>query len=280
MKWNQLQLVVFLCCIIFSCMTLPGGEKIQDGDTVAFAGDYFYFVDSVQSRAGYPRLVMEGCKAIGISADFLKPVLNRHSPSALNQSYDKIKINGKVPRWLILSSGSYDAWAKDHGQYPDAVKSLLAKAKADQTTVILLTARPVRGDHTKEFNQKIASFADGEQVRLVDVYSLLKEELTRRGFPKIKTASFTVSGYALTPTANRQIATEILRQMGCSKDQLAQAQTVWNKIPDLADVNPELSVDFATYERLLKAASKRKESLDKTLNSALRLGIEKRLNEH
>ena len=243
----------------------PDDEKGE----VAIIGDYHYFCEK-SNKSGLLRLVRA---AIGVTGKDLR-VFNeqneRGGTAGLNAYWDT-KLAGRKIRYLVVFTGSYDAWANNRAEFPEMMKTLADKAVKAGAKVVFLTTRPTRSDVAKPFNEALRQMDNGDTVRVVDHSAIIAAELERRA--SNKNASCTSSGYPLNANVNFLTASAVLPCLGFTPEETAKAVASWKAMPDFATLAAETSVSFAEYDQLLQIAKKEGVPLSVIVDRALSRGV-------
>ena len=226
----------------------PDGQKSE----IAVIGDYFHFVDQ-QSRSGLVNFIRRAISATGKDlAVFAEPQF-RGGTSTLNAYWDKTLAKRKIA-YLVVTTGSYDAWNKDREQFPVLMKQLAEKAAKAGAKVVFLTTRPVRSNVSDSFNAALQAMADGKSVFVLDQLAIDRAELKRRAANKA--ASICSAGYPLNANVNFLLGKALLPLIGFEEKEVVKVVAAIEALPDFADIDAVTSVSFAEYDKLLDLARK------------------------
>ena len=249
----------------FAAPCKPDGQKPE----IAVIGDYFHYVDQ-QSRSGLVNFIRRAIDATGKDlAVFAEPQF-RGGTTALNGYWDKTLANRKIA-YLVVTTGSYDAWNNDREKFPALMKQLAEKATKAGTKVVFLTTRPVRSNVSDPFNAALQAMADGKSVFVLDQLAIDRAELKRRAANK--EASICSAGYPLNPQVNFLLGKALLPLLGFGEKEIEKVVARIEALPDFADTDAVASVSFAEYDRLLDLARKENVPLSEICQKALVRGV-------
>ena len=245
----------------------PDGVKPE----VAVVGDYFHFVDQ-QSRSGLVNVIRRAIAAAGKNLAVFQERQVRGSTASLNGYWDEKLAGRKQLKYLVVTTGSYDAWDNGRAQHAARMKTLAEKAVRAGVKVVFLTTRPTRSNISDDYNKALAALADGTNVFVVDQLAIIRGELARRAANK--NASYCSAGYPLNANVNLLLGQSILPHLGFDQKEVALSVAKLEAQPDFADLEASTSVSFAEYDRLLNLAKKLNLPLSDLVTRALASGAQ------
>jgi lysophospholipase L1-like esterase len=274
--------------IYFSMFFIAQADSIgpQAGQTVAFLGDSITQFGYNSNPAGYVHLVenaleQEGRKIVvipaGVSGNTSKDMLARLDKDVLS----------KKPDWMTLSCGVNDVWHGGGGvaleDYKKNITSIVDQAPAAGIKVIILTSTMIMEDQSNPFNQKLIAYNDflrslaTERHLLLadlnaDMQTALAEQHTE--VPKMKGTLLTVDGVHMNALGNQMMAAGVLKAMGVTDDQLAQARTSWMAMADVVEINGKTSLSEGDYLKLRARANSQGCTVDELVQDAFKKNLE------
>jgi lysophospholipase L1-like esterase len=244
--------------------------------TMAFLGDSIT-EQGAGSAGGYVRLVVGGLEANGAK---ITPVFAGISGNKSNEMLARLDrdVLSKKPDWMTLSCGVNDVGQLANGipldQYQKNITSIVEKAQAAGTRVMILTATVIQEDPNNAENQTLAGYNAFLKTLAAEKKCLLAD-LNTDMWQAIKAAKnpngrlLTGDGVHMNIEGNRLMARGVLKAFGLNDAQLQKAAEVTSKVPNAASVAAYLSLTLGEYDLLQEAAQKQNTSVNSFLTGKL-----------
>jgi lysophospholipase L1-like esterase len=229
---------------------------VKSGETIAFMGDSI--TQAGNKKGGYVSLVMIALKSQGLEV--------QHIPAGKsgNKSTDMLArleadVISKKPQWMTLSCGVNDVWhfklvlgdRKFEGvgidDYKKNISAIIEKCQAANIKVVVLTSTMIGEDASKELNQMMIPYNDflrkiakEKGCLLADLNADMQIQLKTipdvPGKPNTFGSYFyggdvqnklTSDGCHMNAEGNKMMARGVLRAIGMTAAQLAEAEKAW-----------------------------------------------------
>lgn len=191
---------------------------------------------------------------------------------SLNAAWDA-QIAARKPKYLVVATYVFEIFSVKVDDAVAEVKTLVEKASAAGTKVILVTTRPTKNpDAEKKFNSALRALADGKRVFVLDQREILNDVVARRSANPY--ASFASVGFELNPSANLTLGRTLLPMLGFTSDEIEKTYAKVNTLPDFADIWANTCLTFGEYDALLKLANRRGLAFPALVDLSLRRGAD------
>ncbi len=275
-----------MATLLLGCVALManGEVAIKSGEKVSFLGDSITYLGA-GSPVGYCRLVESALAGQGLENDMVFAGISGHKS---NQMLARLEsdILSNNPNWMFLSCGVNDVWhGKDGVTLPDYRKNItdiIDQAQAKGVKVVILSSTMIHENAENDFNRKLddynkflAEIAQAKGCLFADLNAPMKSYIAnakQRG--QQAGTLLTVDGVHMNPTGNVMMATEILKTIGFSDEQLATAQAQWESNPEAWVVNGRAGLTISEFEKLNTLASKNGITVQAQSNILLKKSID------
>jgi lysophospholipase L1-like esterase len=284
---------------IFPCLALPvlfllcgpaGRARADDltpGPKIAFFGDntmqleaqkplgFIHLVDLAYRQQGQAITLF----ALGAAGNTSRDLLGRLGRDVL----------GKKPDWMILSCGPSDVsrGAKNIplDQYEAAVTAMADQAAAAGVKVLLVTPLVFGEDPAHPPNPTLApytdflrSFAQQRNLPLADVNADMQAAITRdRNQTHLTSHFLTLNDTDLNSVGDELVAAALLKGLGFTPAQIAQARDLWLDLPGGMDLTLHPPLSVRQYLLLQALAAEQGRSVADLINEALIENLQKQL---
>jgi lysophospholipase L1-like esterase len=242
--WTQFRIgAVLLSVGLFSACTWlkkevgpqppAAGFMLKSGDTIVFLGDSI--TQGASGPQGYVTLFNLFCSENGYEVKSINAGISGHKSNDMLKRLQKDVLN-RHPAWVSVSCGVNDVWHGVKGvplaDYKKNMTEIVDRCTAAGAKVLLLTATPIMEDINGPFNQKAVAYNDflrqlakKKRVVLCDLNKAFTEAYRAK---KSKENLLTTDGVHMKPSGYRLWATETLKALGASPDEIGKAEKRWN----------------------------------------------------
>lgn len=249
-------LINLFAALAFAASTAHAEIAVKSGETIAFMGDSI--TEGGNKKGGYVSLVMSALKSQGLEVQHIPAGKSGNKSTDMLARLDENVIS-KKPQWMTLSCGVNDVWhfklvlgnRKLEGvgidDYKKNITAIIEKCQAANIKVMVLTSTMIGEDVSKELNQMMIPYneflrqiAKEKGCLLADLNADMQAQLKTipdvPGKPKTFGAYFyggevqnklTSDGCHMNPEGNKMMARGILRAIGMTAAQLAEAEKAW-----------------------------------------------------
>lgn len=258
--------------------SLPSGPSLPkasaaaecEGGDIAFCGGFNWQQEADFNPSGLGHLVEKALAANGSGRKVVTGTGNGANLVQIDARFEKIVAPAKgskreVSHLVIAPSAPADAEKETA-----ALKSVLAKARAKNIKVVLMTIRAKKGQEPG-FNDVIRGCADGSAVSVVDAIRIFDGELKRRAAnPRAK---ITIHGNGrLNPRVNYLQAKALLPELGFNASAVANADAYWNADPSFGGSSLNGKISFSALDRLREVAKRNDVTVNDVIERCIRLG--------
>lgn len=269
--------IPFLLSLALGAISLKAEETgPQAGQKIAFMGDSITEgIYGDPNGTGYVRLVERAFKQQGKPIVVITAGENGNTSKDMLARLDK-DVLSKKPDWMTLSCGVNDVWHGGDGVPLDCYKKNIA-AIVDQATaagikVILLTPTMIGEDKPDAPANKmldtyvdfIRSFAKERNLPLADESAAMHAAYPEQAAlaPKLKEPLIlTKDGVHPNGLGNEIMAATLLKAMGFTDEQIAQAREMWLDLPESVKVADHVFVSVRQYLKLREIANSQDRSV-------------------
>lgn len=250
------------------------------GDSITWNGvyhpaGYVNLVESALAQAGRKIVVIPA----GVAGDASTDMLARLDRDVLS----------KKPDWMTLSCGVNDVWKKNVPleDYKKNVTAIVDQATAAGTKVIILTSTMIEEDPSSAMNQKLAAYNDflrslatERHLPLADLNADMQAALAEQKaqVPGMKGLLLTYDGVHVNGLGDQVMASGILKAMGLTDAQLAQAKASWMDLPNAMEMTFRLRFSVSDYLKLRALANSENHTVDELLGETLQKELPHLLN--
>jgi lysophospholipase L1-like esterase len=214
-----------------------GFQFKKDGETLVFLGDSI--TEMGKQPEGYVSLFRLFCDANGYKATIINAGIGGHKSNDMLARLEKDVLSHK-PTWVSISCGVNDVWHSfmenhkgvDLPDYQKNMTEIVDRCLQSGARVVLLTATPILEKIDNPENQKLSDYneflrklAKEKKIILCDLnqsfLSLYKKKENDKNL-------LTTDGVHMNPQGNRVMATEILKSLGATERELAEATKQWD----------------------------------------------------
>jgi lysophospholipase L1-like esterase len=285
MKFGKLTLALVL---LLACSSAVQAEiLVKSGEKIAFMGDSI--TQAGAKPGGYCQLVIETLKKNGVEASGIYAGISGHKSNQMLARLEKDVLK-KKPTWMTLSCGVNDVWHGKHGvalePYKKNMTEIVTRCQAAGIKVMILTSTMIRENQSDALNQKLLPYnavlrelAKEKNCLLVDLNADMQEALKKFPPTAKKGKQLTRDGVHMNALGNYMMARGVLKAFGLSDQQLADAQKDWVNIPNTIQVRLHVGMSQAEATKLKAIATKKKTTVAKMLEAALKEKKEALLKE-
>jgi len=271
-----------------SGMADDAGVSVQTGQKIVFLGDsvtafgweyptgYIHLISQALAMQGRQIEVLPA----GGKGDTSKSILARLDADVLN----------KKPDWVILNCGLDDVWYGANSvpldQYKQNISSIIDKITAAGIKIVILTSTMIGEDPNgpnnqtlETYNDFLRSLAKEKKMPIADLYADMVNEVTKIHASNPNSAGnlLTIDGIHMNGLGSEMMASGVLKALGCSDSNLAQAEAAWNELPNAMVLSP-VKLTVHQYEQMQALAGQRGCSVDKLVNDTFTTSMAELLN--
>lgn len=230
--------MLFLYYLFTLFLTPQSVFLLKDGDTIVFLGDSI--TQAGAKPEGYVSLFSLFCGVNGYELKVINAGISGHKSNDMLARLEK-DVLAHRPAWVSISCGVNDVWHGERGvplaDYKRNMTEIVDRCRAVRVQVLLLTATPIHENLNSPENQKLRDYnaflrqlAQEKKLVLCDLFNAF-EELYKK---KLRDQNLlTTDGVHMNPRGNRLMAREILRCLGASRQQIAQAEKRWELVNNM-----------------------------------------------
>ncbi|PHS03317.1 MAG: G-D-S-L family lipolytic protein [Blastopirellula sp.] len=237
-----MKLLCFTVAVLMTCLStfeLNAADKvaITKGQKIAFLGDSITAAGA--RNGGYCDLVMKTLNGRGLELTSQYAGIGGHKSNQMLARLEKDVLDHK-PNWMTLSCGVNDVWHGERGvalkPYKKNITEIVDQAQAAGIKVVLLTSTMIKEDQANDLNQKLAPYnqfirklAKKKKCLLADVNAEMQAALKEFPADAEKGKQLTSDGVHMNALGNQMMAKGVLKALGLSDEEIAAAETEWNK---------------------------------------------------
>ena len=261
---------------VVSSMADDAGVSVQAGQKVAFLGDS-NTAFGWEYPTGYVHLISQALAIQGRQIEVIPDGVKGDTSKSILGRLDA-DVMSKKPDWVILSCGLDDVWYGANGvpldQYKQNISSIIDKITANGIKVVILTSTMIGEDPTGSNNQTLETYNDflrslakDKKLPIADLYADMANEVTKIHADNPNSAGnvLTIDGVHMNGLGSEMMASGVLKALGCSDGDLAQAEIAWDELPDAMVLSP-VKLTVHQYEQMQALAAQRGCSVDKLVN--------------
>jgi len=209
------------------------GFMLKSGDTIVFLGDSI--TQGASGAQGYITLFNLFCAANGYDVKSVNAGISGHKSNDMLKRLQKDVLD-RHPTWVGISCGVNDVWHGVKGvplpDYEKNMTEIVDRCLAAGARALLLTATPIMEDMNGPFNRKAVAYNDFlrqlARKKSVVMCDLDKAFAQAYAAKKSNENLLTTDGVHMKPGGYRLWATEVLKALGATPDELARAQQRWD----------------------------------------------------
>ena len=251
---------------------LPKASAAADceGGDVAFCGGFNWQMEADFNPSGLNHLIDKAFAANGSDRKVVTGAGNGANLVQIDAKFDKIVAPAKGSKREVSHLVIAPSAPADVEKETAALKSVLAKARAKNIKVVLMTIRANKG-REPAFNDVLRDCADGSAVSVVDAIRIFDGELKRRAANS--RANIVIHGNGrLNPRVNYLQAKALLPKLGFNAAALANADAYWNADPAFGGSSLSGKISFSVLDRIREIAKRNGVAVNVVIERCIRLG--------
>ena len=276
-------LLPLLACVLLRAQTDSSAPLPASGQKIVFLTDSI-LQPGWDHPGGYVHLLQNALVDLGLTHSLIRAGNGANVSADLLPRVGKEVLNQK-PDWVILNCGGNDAVRNvPLDKFKANITTMVDQIAAAHIQVMILTATVMNEDPNNGVSQKLVpyndflrEFAKQRSIKLVDLNAEMQAAIgqarTDLHVPNPGNL-LTIDGMHLNGLGQEMVAADILRALGGTDAQLAEARDLWLDLPTGMDLQPHGNVSVRQYLQLRGLAASQGTSVDDMLNRAMAKDIQ------
>ena len=250
--------------IAFAAALAANSEPlVRNGDTIVFMGDSITHY-GVERSHGYVNLTVQGLAANGIEVRWIGRGVPGEKASQMRARFQRDVVDSH-PAVVTICAGVNDVALADQepASGPEDVEAMIQMAKAAGITPVVMTPtfavfNTEDSDPTSAYAATVRGYAATYAVPLCDTWQALADWKNSSATPYLEYQlhyKATIDGVHMAPTGDRAMARTLLRALGLSDGQMANAEAAWNTNEKIYSIHPAVKITGSELTTFKQAAA-------------------------